>query len=273
MWISEVRDSKEGAEVSFKGIVLKQKGPYRYRVFDRTGEIWIDSDLPLQEGKAYEFSGRYKGGVVVVEEVKELEEIDVSDFLPFAPNPEENERRFWNVVASVSDPRLREFLHFLFEPIWDDFKRGVAAKKYHHAYIGGLLEHTANVGEIAVRIAPMYEKDGVRKDLVVVGALLHDIGKIWELKIFPKFEYHEEYGKWGHIFMGASFVKERGREFGLPEDILLDLVHIILAHHGEYSKGSPVTPRIPEALLVHLIDNLDAQMNHVLKGGDRESSG
>ncbi len=272
MWISGVKESKEGAEVVFKGVVLRKKGQYRYRVFDKTGEIWIDSDTPLTEGRAYEFRGRYKGGVVMGEEARELEEVDVSDFLPFAENPEENERRFWNVVDSVSDVRLREFLRFVFEPIWDDFRKGVAAKKYHHAYIGGLLEHTANVGEIALRVAPMYGKDGVRADLVIAGALLHDIGKVWELKLFPKFEYHEDYGKWGHIFMGASFVKEKGREFGLPEDLLLDLVHVILAHHGEYAKGSPVTPKIPEALLVHLIDNLDAQMNHVLKS-DRENGG
>ncbi len=272
MWISEVKESKEGAEVSFKGIVLRQKGAYRYRVFDRTGEIWIDSDTPLTEGKAYRFYGKYKGGVVMVEEVEELVEIDIGDFLPFAEDPEGDERRFWKVVEAVEDGRLREFLRFVFEPIWDDFKRGVAAKKYHHAYIGGLLEHTANVGEIALKVAPMYRKNGIRVDLVIAGALLHDIGKVWELKIFPKFEYHEDYGKWGHIFMGASYIKEKGREFGLPEDLLLDLVHIILAHHGDYSKGSPVVPRIPEALLVHLIDNLDAQMNHVLKGGDRDSS-
>jgi len=105
----------------------------------------------------------------MVEEARELEEVDVSDFLPFAENPEENERRFWNVVDHISDNRLREFLRFVFDPIWDDFRKGVAAKKYHHAYIGGLLEHTASVGEIALKVAPMYGKDGIRVDLVIAG--------------------------------------------------------------------------------------------------------
>ncbi|NPA80932.1 MAG: HD domain-containing protein [Thermotogae bacterium] len=270
MWISEVKESKEGAEVSFRGIVLRQKDGYRYKVFDRSGEIWIDSEFPLREGGAYEFVGRYKGGVVVVERAEELEEIDVKYFLPFAENPERDERRFWGVVERISDPRLREFVRFVFEPIWDEFKRGVAAKRYHHAYIGGLLEHTATVGEIVVRILPLYADYGINPDLVILGALFHDVGKAWELKTFPKFEYHEKYGKWGHIFIGANLIKEKGREFGLPEETLTDLVHIILAHHGEYGKGSPVSPRIPEALLVHLADNLDAQMNHVLKDESKD---
>ncbi|NPB03680.1 MAG: HD domain-containing protein [Thermotogae bacterium] len=265
MRIAEVRDSKEGAEVSFRAIVLRKKGNYRYRVFDRTGEIWIDSDLPLSEGVPYEFFGRYKGGVVVIEKAERLEEFDLKDFLPFSDSIEEDERRFWHLVDSISDPFLREFVRFVFEPIWEDFRKAVAAKKYHHAYVGGLLEHTANVGEIVANVVPLYARWGIRSDLALAGALFHDVGKIWELKIYPKFEYDEEYGKLGHIFLGATLIREKGREFGLPMEMTRDLAHIILAHHGDYSRGSPVTPKIPEALLVHLADNLDAQMNHVLR--------
>ncbi len=270
MWISEVKDLKEGSEVAFKGIVLKRKGKFRYRVFDRSGEIWVDSDDDLMEGKVYRFEGVFKGGVVFVRSATELLEYDLRDFLPFAENPQKNERRFWEVVDGISDPRIRGFIKFVFDPLWGAFKKAVAAKKYHHAYIGGLLEHTANVAHIVKSVSVIYREENVREDLAVAGALLHDIGKIWELKIFPKLEYHEKYGKWGHIFIGAALVREKGREFGLPEDVLVDLVHIILAHHGEYSRGSPVTPRIPEATLVHLADNMDAQMNHVLKGGEKE---
>ncbi len=267
MRISDLKDLPEGEEVKIKAMVLRRKDTTRYKVFDKTGEIWIEFNGELMEGGAYKFSGIYKGGIIYTESAEVIENPKPEDFLPVSTTVEKDERRFWQVVDSIEDERLREFVRFIFEPLWEKFKKGVAAKKYHHAYIGGLLQHTATVGEIIYTLATIY---GLKRDVAVAGALFHDIGKIWEFDLKPKFEHNKHYSKFGHIFLAAYYIKTKSMEFGLPKEISDELVHIILSHHGEYSKGSPVCPQTQEALLVHLVDNLDAQMNHFLIGNEKD---
>jgi len=267
MRIEALRALDDGEEVELKVVVMLKKGERRYKVFDRTGEIWLESVQDLEEGGVYKVKGTYKGGVVLAQGAERIENPNWEEFLPVSPKIEEDERRFWNLVEKIEDPTLRTLARMAFEPIWEAFKKGVAAKNYHHAYIGGLLQHTVNVGEIAYNLAKFYD---LNTDLVILGAHLHDIGKVWEFDLFPKFEHNKHYSKLGHIFLGAYYVKERAKDLNVPKDLADELVHIILSHHGDYVRGSPVVPKTPEALLVHLVDNLDAQMNHILMKNEKD---
>jgi len=267
MKVGALRTLDEGEEVELKVVVMLKKEKKRYKVFDNSGEIWLESTQELEEGGVYKVRGIYKGGVVFADEVEKIENPNWEEFLPVSTTIEEDEKRFWILIEKISDPTLKVFAKAVFEPLWETFKKGVAAKNYHHAYIGGLLQHSANVGEISYNLAKFYN---LNADLVLLGALLHDIGKVWEFDIFPKFEHNKYYSKLGHIFLGAYYVKEKAKELNLPRELADELVHIILAHHGDYVKGSPVVPKTPEALLVHLVDNLDAQMNHILMRNEKD---
>lgn len=267
MRVLDIKNLKDGESVDLKVMVLSKKDETRYKVFDKTGEIWVESSKYLEEGCAYKVKGVYKGGVVFVEGIEKIENPNPEDFLPVSPTIEEDERRFWALVEKIGDAKLRDFVKVVFEPIWDMFKKGIAAKKYHHAYIGGLLQHTANVGEMVYNLSKFYN---LNTDIALLGALFHDLGKVWEFNIIPKFEHDKHYIKFGHIFLAATYVRDKAREFGIPKNVIDEVIHIILAHHGDYSKGSPVYPKTLEALLVHLVDNLDAQMNHMMTSDEKD---
>ena len=128
----------------------------------------------------------------------------------------------------------------------------------HHAFRSGLLEHTVSVTTAARLLARHY---GLNEDLVVAGCLLHDLGKIWELEIGASIEYTDDGRLIGHIPMETIFVdKKIGELENFPAETRRQLLHILLAHHGEYGFGSPRRPKTPEALLVHMSDNLDSKM-------------
>jgi 3'-5' exoribonuclease len=135
-----------------------------------------------------------------------------------------------------------------------------AAKSIHHAYRGGLLEHTLQVARICLAMSDLY--DDLDRDILLVAAVLHDLGKAWELEAGVAREYTDQGQLLGHIVIGLqvlepflSAVKE------LPQELILHLKHLVVSHHGEYLFGSPKRPKTREALLLHFADNLDAKMN------------
>jgi 3'-5' exoribonuclease len=140
------------------------------------------------------------------------------------------------------------------------FKRAPAAKKFHHSYLGGLLEHTLSVCQMARSVAGHYQE--LDRDLMLAGSFLHDIGKIEELKIDHRIEYTDEGRLLGHLILGVSMVDEKaGGLNNFPRELFLRLKHLILSHHGQYEFGSPKRPKFLEAFALHLIDDLDAKMN------------
>ena len=134
-----------------------------------------------------------------------------------------------------------------------------AAKTVHHGFIGGLLEHTLGVARICNFMAATYPV--LKRDLLITAAILHDVGKTREIAAFPKNDYTDEGQLLGHIVIGAQMVSELADQIpDFPPVLKNELIHCILAHHGEYEYGSPKKPAIAEALALNLADNMDAKM-------------
>jgi 3'-5' exoribonuclease len=160
--------------------------------------------------------------------------------------------------------------------LMDSFCKAPAAMSFHHAYLGGLLEHTLNAMQVADAIMPFYP--GLNRDLVVAGIFLHDIAKTWELCYDCAFSYSDSGQLVGHIVKSAIWVEQKAKEAAdkigepIPQELIDVVQHIILAHHGTYEFGSPRTPSTPEAIAVHTIENFDAKMMMSL-GATRQETG
>lgn len=139
------------------------------------------------------------------------------------------------------------------------FKRHSAAKRVHHGFIGGLLEHTLGVTKLCVTLAENYPY--LNKDLLVTAAVFHDIGKIYEISSFPENDYTDAGQLLGHIVMGCEIIGRAVSEIsGFPVVLARELKHCVLAHHGEFEYGSPKKPALIEALALHYADDLDAKL-------------
>jgi 3'-5' exoribonuclease len=164
-------------------------------------------------------------------------------------------------VASFTDPDLKRLVRAFFDDpeIAAALRQAPAAKSLHHAWIGGLLEHIVSLLGICEVTARHYPE--IHRDLLMTGAMLHDIGKLEELKWGTSFEYSMEGTLVGHITMGISMLEHKLAVLpGFPERLRVLITHIILSHHGKYEFGSPKLPMIPEAVLLNFLDDMDAKM-------------
>jgi 3'-5' exoribonuclease len=164
-------------------------------------------------------------------------------------------------IASVSEPRLRDLLARIVAARGDRLRIWPAARQVHHAYRGGLLEHILQIMEVVVFLADTYKAN---RDLVIAGALLHDIGKLEELDYQVSIDYSAEGNLIGHIVIGVSMVREHIRDIpDFPRDLARQLEHLILSHHGAKALGSPVVPMTVEAFILAAGDDLDAKLHQV----------
>jgi 3'-5' exoribonuclease len=165
------------------------------------------------------------------------------------------------VVASLGNPHLRSLLTAIVAANEEKLKIWPAARAVHHAYRGGFLEHVLKVAEVGRSLAAQYDADA---DLVVAGALLHDIGKLQELEYDVTTSYTRDGNLIGHITLGAMQVADAIRRMpDFPDALRSALIHLIASHHGERDHGSPVEPMTVEAYILAAADNLDATINQV----------
>ena len=212
----------------------------------------------------------YKGALqLVIDALRPwpAEKVNLADFL--ATTPQDIDKMWAEVVeilAAVKDKPLKALIKKFMEDhaLVERFKRSPAAAQLHHAYIGGLLEHTLGVLRAAKALLPLYPK--LNADLALAGVFLHDIGKAEELTGGTTLSYSDRGGLVGHIAIAVVWVAQKaqavGEEMGEPFPArTLDLVqHLILSHHGSYDFGAVKLPAIPEAFLLHHLDNLDAKV-------------
>src|SRR5271154_4965247 len=189
-------------------------------------------------------------------------EFDLGDFVPKTSRDiEELWAELNGYVASFTNPHLQALLRtFLDDPeIAQALKSAPAAKSMHHAWVGGLLEHIVSLLGVSDLAARHYPE--INRDLLLTGVVLHDIGKLHELRWGTSFDYTLEGQLIGHISIGVVMVEKKLAHLpDFPENLRILVEHIILSHHGKYEFGSPKLPMIPEALLLHYLDDLDAKM-------------
>jgi 3'-5' exoribonuclease len=230
-----------------------------------------DGDFVHADGKVQLFEGSLQVILSRLERV-EPQTVELTDFMPHTEHD----------VAKLAD-RLRGYLLRLGNPhlralaecfLMDDafvcgFITCPAGVKLHHAYIGGLLEHTVTMMDIAEKLLPFYP--GTDRDLLLMGVFLHDAGKVRELTYARSFGYSDEGQLVGHIAMGIEMVTEQAAKVPdltgepFPRELLIRLKHMILSHHGTLEFGSPKVPMTPEAMLLHAIDMMDTRMHMVLR--------
>ncbi len=242
-------------------------GQVEGRVWDRAEEIgkrFERDDVVEVSGTAISYQGRIQFKVHDVRrEVAGAR--DLSEYLPVTRKGID---ALWaelqRFVAGVKDADLSSLLAAVFpDPPSTDvaqrFRQAPGGKTMHHDYIGGLMEHTVSVAGICRLLSAHYE--GVDADLLLAGALLHDIGKVHELSYEGAFDYTDEGRLLGHLYMGAEYVDRVCASLpAFPPGKTMLVKHMILSHHGELEYGSPKRPKTLEAILLHFVENMDAKV-------------
>ena len=260
--------------VSTKQVRSKKDGAryFSLTLADRTGQVdavmWETGDAgEFGAGDVVKLRGqvcRYKEKLQInVERIRAAtrDEYDLADLVP---HTERSIDELWAelnaCVDSFTDPHLKALLRsFLDDPeIATAFREAPAAKGMHHAWIGGLLEHVVSLLGICELAAKHYS---VHRDLLLTGAILHDIGKLHELRWGTSFDYTIEGQLLGHITIGIRMIEKKIAALpDFPPALRVLVEHVVLSHHGKYEFGSPKLPMIPEAMLLHFLDDMDAKM-------------
>ena len=250
----------------------------RLKLVDRSGEIeariWtsVESFAGSFEkdgfvhvtGKAVSFQERLQLNITSIEGVRE-EEILFSDFFPVT---EKDIEEMFRSLVDISRQMKNLHLNQLLQLFWEDeafvklFKMAPASKWLHHNYLGGLLEHTLSVVQLALKNAGHYP--GLDIDLLITASIFHDLGKVDELSYHRSFDYSDEGRLLGHIVLGMERVEDKIRQLpDFPKELSTLLRHFLLSHHGQYLWGSPKKPMTLEAVMLHFLDDMDAKINGI----------
>ena len=287
--VSDIRENqKVDSTFLVKGksqAVGKTGKPYIYlKLSDKTGEIkgyvWDNvekfagsfeaGDIVKVKSKTSVFQNELQLGITDIEKVS-LDDNDAEMLSMFLKSARRGANEMFSELVSVLNENLSdEYIIKLADKFLKDenyvkmLKSMPAAKSIHHAYIGGLLEHTLGMLKIGVFLAGHYG-GYVVKDVLLASILLHDAGKMEELCVKNNVtEYSDEGRLLGHIVLGAGAIDRKIAEIpGFPEKLRLLLLHSIISHHGELEYGSPKRPKTAEAFLLHYIDNMDARINQL----------
>lgn len=284
-YVAEIRENDlvEGAFLVTEKRSLISKAGNRYlrvRLSDRTGEIegriWEEveererlfqkGDLVVIKAEAVKYQGRLQLNILELRPCSEAE-VEVGDFiLPARRPPEEMLEELKGLAQRIEDRFLRRLVFSFLsdEAFLKDFTKVPASKRLHHARHSGLLEHTLSVARLVERLRGHYPQ--VNWDLLMAGAILHDVGKVREMSYGLQPDYTSSGRLLGHVVMGVEMVSERIAAIeGFPEELAMLVKHLILSHHGRYEWGSPKRPKTVEAELLHHLDDLDAKVEGIME--------
>ncbi len=298
IYVADVGKFENQAVVAFFAVRSKQLrsrkdgGQYlAVTLGDRTGQI----ESRMWENFAEAVPGFELGDVVKVRaevcryndrfqlNLEKLRRANADEFelVDYVPQTQKDVDELWSAlirtVDSFSDPWLQALVRsFLCDPlIADAYRQAPAAKSLHHAWLGGLLEHVVSLLGICDLAAHHYPE--INRDLLLTGVILHDIGKLEELRWGTSFDYTLEGQLVGHIAIGLVMIEKKVATLpGFPPALRMLVEHMVLSHHGKLEFGSPKLPMIPEAVLLHYLDDLDAKMHtmrseferHQAQGGE-----
>lgn len=217
------------------------------------------------EGQVVSFQGALQMNIRRVRKLSEGE-YDINEFMPCTTKDQAAMyRELLGYIASLKDDNLKLLAESYFkeDPKFKErFLKHSAAKTLHHNFIGGLLEHTVSVTRLCAYLADNYPV--LDRDLLLTAAMFHDVGKLAEISAFPENDYTDAGQLLGHIYIGAEWLSKRMDKIGgFTVKRRNELLHCVLAHHGELEYGSPKKPELAEALALSLADNLDAKMEGV----------
>lgn len=275
---------------SKRGIVKYQNGlKFELEIVDGTGKIMLkywggtnenkinqiynlinEDDVIFINGRVGEYpQGSGRKDISLNEEniikVCSKEEYNLADFIKITEkNIDEMFVELTNIINSIQDEHLKTILNLFLrdENFVKEFKKSPGAMYKHHAWIGGLLEHTLNVTKICDNIQKIHPE--LNRDLLLTGAVLHDIGKMKELKVTTNIKFSNDGKLKGHLMIGLELLLEKFNGNEIPEEYKLKLIHMLLSNHGKLEFGSPVTPSFPEALVIYYSDELDAKTKMII---------
>ena len=190
------------------------------------------------------------------------DKVSTSDFLPKSKRRlNEMETELKAIIDKINNIYLKELLKTLLsDENYAKYKKVPAGKAWHHAYIGGLLEHTLEIIKICELMCGIHGE--INKDLLITGAILHDMGKIEELEYETGFNYTDKGKLIGHIVIAANLIEKTANKIeNFPEDLKNQLIHLVLSHQGKLEYASPVTPKTLEAIVLYHADELSAKTN------------
>ena len=290
IFVKDIRENQKLEStflVKHKGVARTRTGnPYlNLTLGDTTGEIkgkvWDHAEPLAQRFQKDDFirvqatAGTYQDTLQLT--ISSLtrcasSEIDITDFLPQAKNDrEETFNKLRTIATNIKNEHLKQLLDLFLtdEDFIRLFKNAPAAKKLHHVYVGGLLEHTLSLSNLILQIGNHY--GGLNRDLLLTGGILHDIGKVHELTYSRAFDYSDAGRLLGHIMLGVEMINEKISLLpDFPHDVALELKHLIISHHGQYEYGSPKRPKTVEALILSYLDDLDAKVEDLQSFIQRE---
>lgn len=268
---------KKDGDAYLTMMLVDRTGSIRAVLWDnvpQVNETFSEGDYVKVQGKVQQ----YREALQLV--IRQIEKVDSSlvDARDFLPTTQHDTSRMMNrliqAVHGVHNKDLAGLLEAFFSDgsFMERFKTAPAAKNMHHAYLGGLLEHTLSVVRLLEGISNHYK--GINKDLLISGGILHDIGKIHEFSYETYIDYSDEGRLLGHIAIGVEMVKERlAGMAGFPKDLALLLKHMILSHHGSREFGSPEPPKTLEAVILYYVDDLDAKVTGIRGFMDNQDPG
>lgn len=239
-----------------------------YLLSDKTGYIngKIASKLRLEPGQVVEIEG-VKDSLIDVNHLKNVEEYEIEDYLVTVKRPIEEimndiEEITKECITSPEGKKLNDYF-FKDEKFLEKFKKGIGGVSMHHNYIGGLAEHTLNVMYLTKILCERYNCR--RKEIAVLSAKLHDIGKLDELYYNGPFKYTLEGELEGHIIIGVQMIDRAIKDMDVPfsEDFIRRIKGCIVQHHGKLEYGSPRVANMEESIILNFADNIDATMNKI----------
>lgn len=257
----DLRDQQSGGK--FLGMVFK----------DRTGDIggilWNNAvaiaklfqvgDVVNVRGSVTSYQGRLQ---IRVDQVLPLRasEYDTADLTYIPEDADAIAAKFDEILATVENEWLRTLLDAFLDDtnLMERFRKAPAGKKWHHAYPGGLARHCYEVARLVLTACELFPE--LYRDVLITAVLIHDIGKVDEMRQDTFIDYGNEGRLLGHMAIGLDIVQKKlDAVDGFPENLRLQLLHCVVSHHGELVNGSPIVPKTPEAMVLYHCDNLDAQ--------------
>ena len=272
--VKQVKPRKTG-EPYLALTLADRSGQIEAKMWDNVGEC-IDSfeqdHFIKVKGLINKYNQRFQ---LTIHKLRRLEddEVDFADYLPKTTKDiDELWRTLSEFVATFKDQHLKALVEsFMADPeIAAAYRTAPAAKTLHHAYIGGLLDHVVSLFRSCDLVCRNYPQ--INRDVLLTGAFLHDIGKIFELTYNRSFTYSTRGQLLGHMIIELEMLQAKLQLFpDFPANLKVLLEHLIISHHGQYEFGSPKLPMFPEALMLHYLDDLDSKMESMRAHFEREA--